>query len=157
MMSNCIICKYDNVSIDDEPCKSCIQGSTQYEPKESGKAISFDEVPYPYGHLTCSAKTAKYDTVENLTPKAKLFKEITQEMSQVYIDKNKDYGDSFSILYDKFGLESVVIRLYDKLLRLETLSKEEARVKTESIEDTLLDLANYAVMTLVELKSKEDK
>jgi ribonuclease P protein component len=35
---------------------------------------------------------------------------------------------------------------------LETLVKKEAKVKDESIKDTLLDMANYAVMTLMWLE-----
>ena len=44
-----------------------------------------------------------------------------------------------------------VIRLEDKLSRLKTLIKSENKVD-ESIEDTLMDLANYAIMTLIELR-----
>ena len=43
------------------------------------------------------------------------------------------------------------MRLEDKLNRLKTLRKREAQVSNESIEDTLMDLANYAIMTLVEM------
>ena len=48
------------------------------------------------------------------------------------------------------------VRLQDKLNRLKTLIRNEARVKDESIEDTLLDLANYAIMEVVERRYKEE-
>jgi hypothetical protein len=35
--------------------------------------------------------------------------------------------------------------------RLKQLIKQEAQVKDESIRDTVLDLANYAIMTVMEL------
>ena len=45
------------------------------------------------------------------------------------------------------------IRLGDKYLRFKTLSKgNTAMVKDESIKDTLLDMANYAIMTVLELE-----
>lgn len=44
------------------------------------------------------------------------------------------------------------IRLGDKLARFKSLTKSEVQeVKDESIRDTLIDLANYAIMTVLEL------
>jgi hypothetical protein len=43
------------------------------------------------------------------------------------------------------------IRLEDKLQRFEILIRAESRVKDESIRDTLIDLANYSIMTVMEL------
>jgi hypothetical protein len=41
--------------------------------------------------------------------------------------------------------------------RLENIyEKGEIQVKDESVEDTLLDLANYAVMTIVELRNNKN-
>jgi hypothetical protein len=78
------------------------------------------------------------------------YTEIINELHDTYKKKNHDYGDSFAILYKRFGLKSVVIRLWDKLLRLETLTKSEAQVN-ESIRDTVMDMANYCIMTVMEL------
>lgn len=44
----------------------------------------------------------------------------------------------------------------DKLNRARTLDKVESEVKDEKIEDTLLDLANYAILAVIELKCKEN-
>lgn len=76
---------------------------------------------------------------------------ILDTMHDTFVRKNQDYGNSFHDLYQEFGLTSSIIRLQDKLSRLKTLSKQEAQVKDESIRDTLLDLANYAVMTILEM------
>ena len=58
----------------------------------------------------------------------------------------------------KYGLTSFLVRLEDKLNRARTLSKQEAKVKDEKIEDTLLDMANYAILAVLELRGeKEDE
>ena len=75
---------------------------------------------------------------------------ICRELNKIYKTKNADYGDSFGKSYAEYGLVMSCIRLEDKLNRLKSLTKNEQQVKDESIEDTLLDLANYAIMTLIE-------
>lgn len=80
------------------------------------------------------------------------FRDITNSMIQTYQAKNQDYGNSFEKTLDKFGLIASVIRLNDKMNRIESLSRTEAKVVDESIEDTLLDLANYAIMTVIWLR-----
>lgn len=77
------------------------------------------------------------------------FTEITSNMAKTYAAKNHDYGNSFEQSLDKFGLVASVVRLGDKMNRIESLTKKEAQVKDESIKDTLLDLANYAIMTVM--------
>ena len=47
------------------------------------------------------------------------------------------------------------IRLEDKLNRLKSLNFSKSAKVNESIEDTLMDLANYAIMTLIELEGEE--
>ncbi|BFL72104.1 nucleotide modification associated domain-containing protein [Anaerococcus nagyae] len=82
---------------------------------------------------------------------------IMREMLKTYRDKNADYGDSFSKSYKEFGLVAPVVRMSDKMERIKALSKADAKVKDESIKDTLLDLANYAIMTIVEMDIEDDK
>ncbi len=82
-------------------------------------------------------------------------KSICQDLNKLYEAKNKDYGDSFGKSYQEYGLTMTCIRLEDKLNRLKSLAKgSEQQVKDESIQDTLMDLANYSIMTIIEL-SKE--
>lgn len=77
---------------------------------------------------------------------------ICQKLNAVYKAKNHDYGDSFGDTYKKLGIISAVTRLSDKMNRLMSLAvSHNAQVKDEKIEDTLLDMANYAIMTLIEL------
>ena len=84
-----------------------------------------------------------------------IFEDITIEMRNIFEKKNADYGNSFSEQYQEYGLVSSCIRLEDKMRRLKRLNNNEAQVKSESIEDTLLDMANYAIMTVMELRKQK--
>ena len=84
------------------------------------------------------------------------FTEITSNMAKTYAAKNHDYGNSFEQSLDKFGLVASVVRLGDKMNRIESLTKKEAQVKDESIKDTLLDMANYAIMTVMRMNKKQN-
>lgn len=104
--------------------------------------------------VNCQNIIDEYESVFN---KSEEFKSITSQILNTYIKKNHDYGNSFDKSMDEFGMTSAVIRMNDKLERLKTLSKKESMVKDESVQDTLLDLANYAIMTVMYLKKHEDK
>lgn len=79
---------------------------------------------------------------------------ICRELTELYKRKNQDYGDSFHKTFEEYGLIMCAIRLEDKLQRFKRLIKSDAQVKDESIEDTLRDLANYTIMTLIEIEEK---
>lgn len=90
--------------------------------------------------------------------KVNTFEDITIELRNLYDAKNMDYRDSFCQSFEKWGLPMSCIRLGDKLNRLESFAKAaDIKVKDESIEDTLKDLANYAIMTLIELKLEQNE
>lgn len=77
------------------------------------------------------------------------FEEITKKMNELYQRKNQDYGNSFDNTLDEFGIVAGLIRINDKVNRLKSIHKSsEVKVNDERIEDTLMDLANYAVMSL---------
>ena len=77
------------------------------------------------------------------------FRFITEEMTDLYLRKNADYGDTFTQSLDEDGLLVSKIRLKDKLNRFSQLISNDALVNDESMRDTLIDLANYTVMTLM--------
>lgn len=77
------------------------------------------------------------------------FKDIVKGMIETYVRKNHDYGNSFDKSLDKFGLVASVVRIGDKMNRIEYLVQKKAMVQDESIRDTLLDMANYAIMTVM--------
>lgn len=93
--------------------------------------------------------------------KVKKFKEIVEMMAKLYKDKNENYGDSFGELYKKLGPTSGLVPLYNKLNRLTELVNHIEENKFESIEDTIVDLACYSVMNLIEWeeykKGEEEK
>lgn len=84
-------------------------------------------------------------------------KEICEKLNKIYEKKNHDYGDSFGETYNELGIISCVTRMNDKMNRLKTLAKTDNQVKDESISDTLLDLANYAIMTYMCLQKGDGK
>lgn len=85
------------------------------------------------------------------------FKEITNEMYELYKAKNTDYGSSVSDTYKDFGLVAFLVRIQDKINRLKTLNKQEAKVQDEKIRDTLIDLANYSILAIIEMEGENKK
>ena len=73
------------------------------------------------------------------------FKDITDEMNALYERKNHDYGNSFSETFRKLGVISAATRMLDKMNRI------------VSLRDTLIDIANYAVMTIMEIDKKKER
>ena len=90
--------------------------------------------------------------------KIQMHKDIVLGLNTLYENKNHDYGDSFGETYKKLGIISALTRITDKYNRLISLcTKEEQKIKDESIEDTLLDLANYCIMTVIEKNIENGK
>lgn len=111
---------------------------------------SFEELP--------NVPASEINVTDDLFDKtdADRFKEITDKMYDTFKRKNHDYGNSFSESCDEEGLAASRIRLGDKWKRYKTLSKGEiAQVQDEKIEDTLLDMANYAIMTVIWLQNRK--
>ncbi len=86
------------------------------------------------------------------------FAEICKEITLLHERKNHDYGNAFGDTYQGFAQSNqqkmadgyAVGLLCNKVNRVKTLLSSEAWVKDESVEDSLLDLASYAIMTLAE-------
>ena len=75
--------------------------------------------------------------------------EISKEMDAVLVKKHHDYG-SKNILNTPMGAEiGILIRLHDKLSRLANLLKEGKEPNNESIDDTWLDVRNYAQIAIL--------
>jgi hypothetical protein len=84
------------------------------------------------------------ETVDN-------FKLIQSECLEIFIKKNKDYGDAFAT----HGVIGVLIRINDKLSRYTNITKNgiKINVSEETLKDTLMDLHNYAAMAILCMKS----
>ena len=91
------------------------------------------------------------------TDKVLRHRELCMGLNVLYAKKNHDYGDSFHQTYIEEGMAMPRIRLGDKFSRFKTLSRilssdsDQQAVTDESIRDTLLDLANYSIMTVLEI------
>ena len=100
---------------------------------------------YPHGHWT-------------EVPRKELeFKTLTHDMLDTFIKKNADYGDSTTSTFNEFGLTSYAIRLSDKLNRIKTYCKnKELNIKDENVVDTLLDMANYCLLAIIDIRGAND-
>ena len=83
----------------------------------------------------------------------KEFEKIAKELVDLHTKKNSNYGNSYSKLYDELGEIAALVPLHNKLDRLTNLVKGGQNY-FESKEDTLRDLASYAIMMLVEMHRK---
>lgn len=87
--------------------------------------------------------------------KIKRHKELCEQMNAVYTEKNKNYGDSFGISIKKYGMIAALTRISDKFNRLEQLILTRSDgTKDESLIDTMLDMANYCLMTVMEIEDE---
>ena len=78
--------------------------------------------------------------------RVKQLEEIHQEALELFKRKNKDYGDAFA----DFGLLGILVRLNDKIKRAITITENSiSLVEDEKIQDTLIDIHNYAAMGLM--------
>lgn len=77
-----------------------------------------------------------------------------EKLEQIYRTKNKDYGNSFDNSLDKFGPIAAIVRMSDKMSRIENIYTGSYEVKDETLSDTVDDLANYCIMFGTWLKSK---
>ena len=93
---------------------------------------------------------------QNEKTDADRFKEITDKMCNIYKQKNSDYGSSFSKLFNKCGMTYAYGHLAEKIERIDSLSNNEAKVQGESMIDSLYDLANYSILTIMEIEKRKE-
>ena len=78
---------------------------------------------------------------------------ICDNIKELYKTKNADYGDSMHPLYEEYGLLSFLVLFGIKIQRIKTLMNNKSHY--ESLEDSLLDLANYALIAVTELRAEK--
>jgi hypothetical protein len=119
--------------------------------------ITFDEdvACFDEYELELVEENHRIDEIWDNKSRSERHREIIEEIHKTFIIKNADYGNSFGEQFEEHGLLSAIIRLDDKMRRLKQLNKQQAQVKDESIRDTVLDLANYAIMTVMELDNND--
>lgn len=87
-----------------------------------------------------------------------IHEDLCAELHKLYVAKNTDYGDSFAKVREEIP-NAILVRLSDKLNRLKSLmtkDDDDRKVRDESIDDTLMDIANYALLELVERRNESD-
>ena len=93
---------------------------------------------------------------ESKTDKYARHKEITDYMHKTYVSKNKDYGNSFERTHKEIGSRASLGRIADKFYRLQNIIlNDEQHVEDETVKDTLIDMANYAIMFAMELEEEQ--
>lgn len=83
------------------------------------------------------------------------FRDITEKMRETFLKKNHDYGNSFHETWDEFGDKGIITALTQishKYHRLMNIGLGTKPLVNESIDDTLLDMANYCILTIMELE-----
>ena len=75
--------------------------------------------------------------------------EIMDELYSVLVRKHADYGPLNISGAPGGAMNGLRVRMYDKLARLNNLVDTGDTPNYESIEDTLIDLANYAIIGLL--------
>lgn len=103
--------------------------------------------------MSCNCKQNDYD-------EAKRHQDLLDDIQATYLQKNAAYGDSFHKLYTDLGIISAVTQITHKYNRLVTLAKDknnDINAGDEPIMDTLLDMANYCIMTAMEIEREKEE
>lgn len=103
-------------------------------------------------------KTNKGVNKMTIDKEIEIFGKLTNKMEDTFSNKRKSYGQTTTETYEKFGPISMLVRMHDKLGRLDNLlgKGNENFVPDESTKDTLMDLAVYSLITIIEM-SKGDE
>lgn len=118
--------------------------------------VAFDSGS-PCGSKTGFMSSKLSPNIVDDTGDAKAFRDITNKMYDTFKQKNTDYGNSFHKIFKECGMTYAYGHMAEKLERINSLRKNEAKVKGESMKDSLYDLANYAILTIMELEKNEKK
>lgn len=92
------------------------------------------------------------------TERDKSFSDLCKEIAELHRIKDADYGGAFESCLDEFGLMHADAMLTHKVKRVKKIIEQKTiNVSSESLKDTLLDLASYAIMTVgwIDFHNKE--
>lgn len=90
--------------------------------------------------------------------RTRMHSDLCNNIHEMFVKKNKDYGNAYTKFREKYPT-AILMHLNEKVSRLDTLMTSGAKpnVANESIEDTLMDIANYALMEIVERRISAEK
>jgi hypothetical protein len=75
----------------------------------------------------------------------------TDGLAELLIKKQKDYGPKNISLAPGGPLNGLRVRMFDKLSRINNLVETGATPENESLRDSFLDIANYAIIAMMVL------
>lgn len=134
--------------------------------KEAKEMAGFDEIYRPHldNNSECGCHKNEYCRKEveptkiscELQYKLNEHGKLCDYLKNLYATKNADYGDSMHPLFQEYGLTAFLVLFGIKIQRIKSLSSGNVS-HYESLEDSLLDLANYALIAVAELKAQKNK
>lgn len=80
---------------------------------------------------------------------------LCSNLANLLVSKNQDYGDAFGKSVDKFGDIAFLVRMEDKINRMNNLMQSNKEPNNESIQDTLTDIAGYCILMLKKMQERE--
>lgn len=75
----------------------------------------------------------------------------TDGLAELLIKKQKDYGPKNISLAPGGPLNGLRVRMFDKLARINNLVETGATPQNESLRDSFMDIANYAIIAMMVL------
>ena len=118
----------DYIPVDREHIGDIINGDEDLDFARLTSIDPLDALADAYGIETEMGREALRIAVDNI---------------QVMDSKQRDYGSNNIAAFGEYG---VLVRTWDKVSRLKNLLQNNSEPKNESIEDSWLDLANYAII-----------
>ena len=119
------------------------------ESKSGYSAKIYDDVcgeAQESAHNVCSGEMMTAEQADKL----RIHKELTDKIHHLYETKNMDYGDSMHPLFEEYGLTAFLVLFEIKINRIKSLQYKSSHY--ESLEDSLMDLANYSLIALTEIQ-----
>lgn len=133
-------------------------GITEYDKRvkstvvtTGSNSVRLDDIPNNTLKEECCQATPP-----EIEEKIRIHKEICDYLKNLYATKNADYGDSMHPLFEEYGLTAFLVMFEIKLNRIKSL-QFKGKGHYESLEDSLLDLANYAMIAVTELRNAQNK
>ena len=84
-------------------------------------------------------------------------KEVYDEAMTLLLRKHKDYGPKNISASPGGALNGLRVRIHDKLARINNLYDSGATPENESLRDSFIDMANYALIALLVIDGNWDK
>lgn len=82
--------------------------------------------------------------------------QILKDCGDIIKQKNHDYDNAFDKACDMFTDTYAASKIYEKTMRIVTLSKEKEHVKGEGLEDALMDCIGYCTLYLNRIHNKNN-